>query len=121
MGVATSTGAVVNVALNLALIPNFGAMGAAVATAVSYALMCALAYRFVRKYTYIDNNIMVDILAYLILIAISVAMIGQIEMRYIICSVLTGVLILLYIKDVKNVIDKLSELVKDKLHGNKQR
>lgn len=121
MGVATSTGAVVNVALNLALIPNFGAMGAAVATAVSYALMCALAYRFVRKYTVIDNNIMVDVLAYLILIAISVAMIGQIGMRYIICSVLTGILILLYIKDVKNVIDKITAVAKEKLHGIKNR
>ena len=42
-------------------------------------------------------------------------------MRYMICSVLTGILILLYIKDVKNVIDKISGIVKEKLHGNKKR
>ena len=120
MGVATSIGAVANVALNFALIPYFGAMGAAVATAISYAVMCALAYKFVRKYTFIDNNIMADILAYLILIAISVAMIGQVEGRYVICTVLTAILVLLYYKDVKNVCIKITGLIREKLHGKKQ-
>ncbi len=120
MGIATSTGAILNVVLNFALIPHFGAMGAAVATAASYALMCALAYRFVSKYVNIDNNVIVDILAYLILVAISVAMIGQISWRYVICSVLTVVLVLLYLSDVKTVIGVCLSFVKNKVNGNRK-
>ena len=120
MGVATSMGAVANVALNFALIPYFGAMGAAVATAVSYAIMCALAYRFVKKYVTIDNNPMVDILAYLILVAICIAMIAKVSGRYVICSVLTVVLVLLYLPDVRNVVKKLGSLLKDRMNGKRK-
>ena len=120
MGVATSTGAILNVILNFVLIPHFGAMGAAVATAVSYALMCALAYRFVSKYVNIDNNTVVDILAYLILIAISVAMIGQVSWRYVICTVLAAVLVLLYLTDVRTVVASFAAIVKNRLNGNRK-
>ena len=119
MGIATSIGAVANVAMNLAFIPNYGAMGAAVATAVSYAIMCAFAYRFVRKYVVIENNILVDILAYLILVAVSVAMIGQVTGRYVICSLLVLVIVLLYIKDVRNIAVRMTELVKSRIHAGK--
>lgn len=119
MGIATSIGAVANVAMNLAFIPHFGAMGAAVATAISYAIMCAFAYRFVRRYVFIENNILVDILAYLILVALSVAMIGQIGGRYIICTLLVLVIVLLYIKDVRNIVLRMAELVKSRIHAGK--
>lgn len=117
MGIATGTGAVANVAMNLALIPRFGAMGAAVATAASYAIMCALAYRSVRKYVVIDNNILTDVLAYVILIAMSVAMTGQIRGRYIICAVLAGVIVLIYAGDVAAIIKKISEIIKGRING----
>ena len=117
MGVATSIGALANVAMNLALIPKFGAMGAAVATAVSYAMMCAFAYRFVKKYVTIGNNILVDILAYLILVAISVAMTGQIAGRYIICTILVAVLFILYWRDIANICTKITGVLKSRLHG----
>ena len=121
MGVATSIGAVANVAMNLALVPYFGAMGAAVATAVSYAIMWALAYRFVRKHVLIENSLLTDVLSYLILAAISVAMIGQIPYRYLICPALSAVLILLYIGDVRIMLGKLSAILKNRKNGNKQR
>ncbi len=117
MGIATMTGAVANVVMNICLIPKFGAMGAAVATAVSYAMMCAFAYMFVRKYVTIENSILADILAYLILIAISVAMIGRIGGRYIICSVLTGVLVIIYYRDVTLIIKRLVKYVKTRSYG----
>jgi O-antigen/teichoic acid export membrane protein len=119
MGVATSIGAVANVAMNLAFIPYFGAMGAAVATAVSYALMWAFAYRFVRKYVTLGNNLLVDALSYLILIAISVAMIGKAPGRYYICPVLLIVLVLLYYKDVAAIVGRLAGFVKDKFGGKR--
>ena len=118
MGIATSVGAVANIAGNLLLIPMLGAMGAAVATAVSYAIMWALAYAFVRKYVILDNNMLVDILAYLILVALSVAMIGRINGRYVISVVMLAVLILLYHNDVSVIVRKIAQQVKSRLHGN---
>ncbi len=117
MGAATSIGAVANVAMNFAFIPYFGAMGAAVATAISYAIMCGFAYKFASKYVEIDNNKMVDILSYLIVVAISVAMIGCMPGRYMICSVLAGILILLYFPDLKEIVVKLTELAGNRIHG----
>ena len=117
MGVATSIGAVANVAMNLAFIPYFGAMGAAVATAVSYALMWAFAFKFVRKYVTLGNNLLVDALAYLILIAISVAMIGTLPGRYYICPVLLVVLMLLYYKDITGIAGRLAVALKGKIFG----
>ena len=117
MGIATGTGAVVNVAMNFALVPYFSAMGAAVATAVSYALMCAMAYRFVRKYVVIENNILSDALGYLILVAMSVAMIGNIRGKYVICIVLTAVIILICAKEAGMIVQKLFAILKGRLNG----
>ena len=117
MGAATSIGAVANVAMNVAMIPKLGAMGAAIATAVSYAMMCFFAYRFVKKHVTIGNNMLADVLAYLILIAICVAMIGQIGGRYIICTVLTAVLFILYWRDIKKAVSKITGILKSRIHG----
>ena len=117
MGAATSIGAVANVAMNFAMIPKLGAMGAAIATAVSYAMMCFFAYRFVKKHVTIGNNMLADVLAYLILIAICVAMIGQIGGRYIICTVLTAVLFILYWRDIKKAVSKITGILKSRIHG----
>ena len=121
MGIATSIGAVANVAMNLAFVPYFGAMGAAVATAVSYAIMFTFAYVFVRKYVIIENSILVDVLAYLILIAISVAMMGQFTLRYPVGAILTVVLILLYHKDIAAIIQKFVSLAGSRRNGNRQK
>ena len=117
MGVATSIGAVANVAMNLAFIPYFGAMGAAVATAISYALMWAFAYKFVRKYVTLGNSLLVDCLAYLVLIAISLAIIGMIPARYYICPVLFLVLVLLYYRDVAGIVRRLAGALGSKFGG----
>ncbi len=117
MGIATSTGAVVNVAMNLAFIPRFGAMGAAVATAASYAIMWGFAYRFVRKHVRIENSLLTDILCYLILIAISIAIMGSIRGRYIVCPILTVILILANLEDVKIMTGKIAELVRSKINA----
>lgn len=119
MGIATGVGAVVNVAMNFALIPHFSAMGAAVATAVSYALMCLLAYRFVRKYVVIENNLLSDILGYLILVAMSVAMIGSIPGKYAVCTALFAVILLLYAKDIKVIAEKFYTVVRVRISGKR--
>ena len=117
MGVATGIGAVANVAMNLMFIPKFGAMGAAVATAISYCIMWAMSYRFVRKHVYLENNLLSDILGYIVLAAICLAMVGQIPGRYVICAVMTVIVILLNYRDIKTVISVLATFVRSRIRG----
>lgn len=49
MPLLTGVGALVNVALNFALIPSFGMLGAAWATALAYALMMVWSYFLIQK------------------------------------------------------------------------
>ncbi len=53
-GFGSAVGAALNVVMNLALIPFFGLIGCAVATAVSYAAMCGLLSNAARKHLDID-------------------------------------------------------------------
>lgn len=52
--VATGTAAAANVALNLALVPRFGMMGAAWANAAAYALQALMALRFSQRFYHVD-------------------------------------------------------------------
>ena len=79
------------------------------------------AYRFVRKHVIIANNMLVDILSYLILIAISIAVTGQIGGRYIISGVLIIILVLAYFEDVKQITVRMAELVGSKINGKRER
>ena len=54
--VSTTTGAVLNVALNLALVPRYGMYGAAWANAASYAVQCAIAYYFSQHFYPIPHD-----------------------------------------------------------------
>lgn len=119
MGIATSIGAVANVAMNLMFIPKYGAMGAAVATAISYCIMWALSYRFVRKHVMIENNLLSDVLGISVLIALTLAMVGQLPGRYIIGCVLTVIVILLNLRDIMTVINVLTSFVRSKTGGKK--
>lgn len=115
MGIATGTGAVINIILNLLTVSTYGAMGAAWATAASYCVMCIMAYVFVRKYVRISNDFRREIPGYLILVAEAIVMILSIGKVYIICSVLCIVLIVLYLKDVIEIANKLMTVLMGKL------
>lgn len=68
MGIATGCGALLNIALNLLLIPRMQGMGAAIATAVSYFTMYLAALLITRKYTKIRSAFVRDYLAYALLV-----------------------------------------------------
>ncbi len=55
--VAITAGAVLNIVLNVLLIPRFGMTGAAVATLVSYLTALALLYHFSQKYYPVDYKL----------------------------------------------------------------
>lgn len=62
------TGALVNIALNIILVKQIGALGAAVATMICYVLIWILRIVAVKKYIFMDLNLMRDILAYIVLL-----------------------------------------------------
>lgn len=112
MGIATGCGAVLNVVLNLILIPHLGAMGAAIATAVSYFTMYFLALLFTRKHVRIGANFIRDYLAYALLVAEAVCMIvlNRSLLAYIGCSLIVLGLILMHGRDCMDIWRKRHDL-----------
>lgn len=107
MGMATGIGAAVNVILNILSIPYLSAMGAAIATAISYYVMYILAFLKVRKYVKIRANYVRDYISYLILIAQAVVMINDIGNVYIINITLFIIVLVMYYREVIEIVKKL--------------
>lgn len=110
MGIATGIGALINIVLNFSLVPNFGAMGAAWATAASYFTMYFMAFLIVRKYVRIDFNPVKDYLVYILIIIESIVMICQMRMAYLISAGILIIIGLCYLGDylslLKGIISK---------------
>ena len=111
MGKATGTGAVVNVLLNLVLIPYFSAMGAAIATGISYFTMCMMALLFVKKHVNISVAVLRNFLSYIILVIQAIIMIMEMPYHYAICGALFVILIVIYIKDFVSIVNVVIEKI----------
>lgn len=120
MGIATGTGAVINVVLNLATVGKYGAMGAAWATAVSYCVMCFMAYMFVKKHVKISNSKIKDIVSYVILCSEAVVMIMGIGQTYILCGVMVLVLAAINIRDIGIILDRIIKMLSDRLKKKRE-
>lgn len=107
MGKATGFGALVNVVLNLLLIPHFLAMGAAIATAISYFTMCALALVFVSKHVKINVSYVRNAISYILLVVESVVMILELPYHIMICTFLLIIIIMFYYRDFISIINVL--------------
>lgn len=68
IAMTTMVSAVVNMVLNILLIPTIGALGAAIATAVAYFAMFWTRYKSLKKFISMIINIKRDILIYLVLV-----------------------------------------------------
>ncbi|MBO4902148.1 MAG: polysaccharide biosynthesis C-terminal domain-containing protein [Lachnospiraceae bacterium] len=116
MGIATGLGAVLNVILNLLLIPRMGAMGAALATAVSYFTMYFAALCITRKHVKIRARFVRDYLAYILLAAEAAILI--ILKTGVLCYLLTGtvvaVLILLHVRELADILRRVPEMLPHK-------
>lgn len=117
MGIATGTGAVVNVLLNLATVYRYGAMGAAWATAVSYCVMCFMAYAFVRKHVKIGNSLIKEIVGYVLLCVEAMVIIAQVKMFFVWALAIMIIITALYIKDIVIIAKRMLGLVKSKTAG----
>lgn len=107
---ATSTvyGAVTNVILNLLLTPLIGALGAAMATAVSYFEVWAFRYWHSKRYIRIKINLFRDIFSYFLLVIQSVLLLvdKQNILLHILEHIIFIFIIILYIKDIILLLSK---------------
>jgi O-antigen/teichoic acid export membrane protein len=105
MGAATGIGAAVNVVLNLLLIPGYSAMGAALATAVSYFIMYVMSFIFVRRYVRLKTDMVRDLSAVALLIAEAAVMVkGAGDIRtYAFCAAVCLILVMIYFKWIKEI------------------
>lgn len=115
MGIATFSGAALNVILNVILIPKTGAMGAAIATAVSYFTMYFAALLITRKHVKIHSNFVRDYLAYAVLIVQSVLMInGKGTRLYLYASLAVLLLFFMHIKEIAELYERMKGILKRK-------
>ncbi|MCR5421744.1 MAG: polysaccharide biosynthesis C-terminal domain-containing protein [Lachnospiraceae bacterium] len=113
MGKATVTGAVVNIVLNLILIPKYSAMGASAATGISYFLMYHIAYIKTSLHVKLKVNRNIDYIAYVLLVIESFIMIKAKDYGltdrgiYIAAGIVFVLIILIYLKEIIEILNKL--------------
>lgn len=113
MGFATGIGAAMNILLNIILIPKYSAMGAAVATGISYFLMYFIAYIKVSKHVKLEVKLLRDYAAYILLVAEAVIMICGAGLKidtlkeYLITGIICAAVFALYAVEIKRIIQRL--------------
>ncbi len=114
IALTTIVSALVNVVLNILLIPVMGAMGAAIATTVTYAALWLVRLIMSKKYINIRVNLLKDVLAY-VLLAVQVVFEQTEGHGYIGQLVVLAVIMFIY----KNNIVKILNIVFLKIKGKK--
>ncbi len=109
MGKATGTGALVNIILNFILIAKYDAMGAAIATAVSYFTMYMLAYRAVMGHVKLKVNRARDFIAIEFLVLESIVMMYEAPHCYIMAALCVAAVLFIYARS-------FIRIVKSRLH-----
>ncbi len=108
---STVSAAIVNIVLNMVLIPVYGGTGAAVATAVSFFVIWLIRYLCVAKYNLLKNNPGREILSY-ILITVQVVF-EHMRDRFYIGQIIVLLLILcIYRNEMKKVILVIKNLIR---------
>lgn len=109
---STLIGAAANIVLNIALIYCLGAMGAAIATVVSYIIVWMMRMIYVRQYIKLEINFFRDLASYFVLIVQTVVLltISQNMVLYSVELFLMLVVFGLYITETKQDIKRLIEI-----------
>lgn len=105
------TGAIVNIILNLILIPKFNAFGAAIATAIAFITVFILRIFNTKKYVNIKINYPVFLVSAVLLVAMAVVMINEIGggqwPSFFITLALGAVVILINLRSVIDIVKLL--------------
>ena len=102
---STAIGAIANILMNIILVPLIGAMGAAIATAVSYWMVYCLRITKAKKYINMRTNLSRDNFTYILIVAQIIALLNTEGFKmYIIQSVICAAILLLYYREFSHVI-----------------
>lgn len=99
---STVYGALTNIVLNLIFTPIIGALGAAIATTISYIEVWLFRYWHSKKYMHIKNNLARDIFSYALLIIQSMILLFDFSdiLLYSIETILFLSILILYLNDI---------------------
>lgn len=109
MGQATGIGALVNIILNSVGIYYIGAMGAAIATMISYYVMYVVSYSKVKKHCELKIARKKDYISYGIILVQAVLIIKQISGYFVLNSILFLVLLCIYGKQLWKIVKRIGE------------
>ena len=110
----TVVSAICNIVLNILMIPKFGALGAAIATAASYMVMWMLRLGYARKYIKMNLSLIKDCFVYVLLI-LQVVVEHTKNHGYIAQVIIVAVIMLMYRKYIRTIINVLLQKVKTKI------
>lgn len=113
----TFIGCIINIMLNILLVPLLGIIGAALSTLLAYIIVWALRIHAIRKLKELNINIKRDFISYMIVIIQAVLMFfsSKIWLFNIIQTILFIAIIVLYFKEIKLVLEKLARILKSRL------
>lgn len=97
-------GAIVNIVLNFLLIPKFGAMGAAIATFISFFSVFLIRIINTRKYVKIKTNYILFFYSILLMILQSIIMIKEISYNYLFSLIIFIIIIIIQYINFKKII-----------------
>lgn len=112
IGRATGMGALVNIILNYFLIIEFGTMGAAIATLISYFVMFFAAFIMVGKHVKLKVAMRKNFISYLLLIIESLNLTMNIKNYNIVNSLIVIILLILYSGEIIDFAGKFIKKVK---------
>ena len=104
--VSTVIAAIFNLVLNWILIPDFGVMGASIATLVSFAVVALVRFIYASKFISWKVNKVRDLFAYALL-ALQLVINGFNDHNYLIQLIIVSIYILLYRKELSKLIKKM--------------
>lgn len=108
----TMIGAVINIILNFVLIPFYGAMGAAIATLVSYAVVWGVRIISSRKFLSMQINWRMVITSYLLVTVQSIITIAEIPMWYIWSVIVTLSVLVVTRGEIEDIVAMLVSKVR---------
>ncbi len=115
---STTIGAIINTVLNFLLVPFIGAMGAALATAISFAAIWGFRLKDLRKILKLRIKLKRDICSYILLFVQSIVLIIAANYKFVLISqaLLVVVIVILYKNDLSSVSKKILNTINGKRH-----
>lgn len=107
--ISTTIGAIANIILNFILIPFIGALGAALATAISYIIIWLIRLLQSKKYIVLRLNLLRDCVSYMLLFvqALVLLILPETLIMYLIQFGLISIILILYKNNIYKVIHDL--------------